>query len=444
MSAIHSELQSAGDVDIQDLILFSSTGIVLEIKDYLVELNIYEDLFSNFLTGDILISDSRNLIKEMPIIGEEFLIVKVRTPSLSETINRVFRVYGIADRVITKDHNTQLYRLKFSSVEAITDSLIPLHNSFKGKIDVVVKRIYDEYLKGIKNFTVNKTSDTVTVEMKGEDLDLRVLVETDNSVQFVSPGWSPMQCINWLCSKSIPKTGKACNFLFWETTHGYYFGSIESLFILNDTINIGTYTYAIPNNRDTLDIVTKMYLIEDLTSNSTTDYFSNFRRGYLANKLVTLDITKKHYNQIIYDHVDKFNDYQHSQFNNPKSLFTPFALRNANTNINFYPVNTGLFSNLNKNVNERIGEIYGNRISNMLDLQNFKLNVTIPGRTDVEVGTKMTIYVPNIGPKAEEDLSNPSPDSSFSGDYLITAICHKINLLRHSMIMEVIKDSNYE
>lgn len=443
MSAIHSELQSAGDVDVQDLLIMSSVGTVLDVKDYLVELNIYEDIFSNFLTGDLLLSDSRNLIKEMPLIGEEFLIVKIRTPSLSETINRFFRIYGIVDRIITKDHNTQLYRLKFSSVEAITDSLIPLHNSFNGRIDLVVKKIYDDYLKSIKNFTVTKSNDNISVEMKGDDINLVVLSETDNSVKFVSPGWSPMQCINWLCSKSIPKTGKACNFLFWETIHGFYYGSAESLFYMNDTINIGTYTYAIPNNRDTLDIATKMYLIEDLTSHSITDYFSNFRRGYLANKLVNIDMTKKSYNNYIYDHVDNFDNYKHTEFVNPKSLFTSFASRNANTNINFYPTNTGLFSDIDKNVNERIGEIYGNRKSNLQDLQNFKLNIVVPGRTDVEAGSKLTIYVPNIGPKAEEDLSNPIPDTSFSGDYLITAICHKINLLKHNMIMEVVKDSNF-
>lgn len=443
MSSLHSELQSAGDVDIQDLLLMSSTGIVLDIKDYLVELNIYEDIFSNFLTGDLLISDSRNLIKEMPILGEEFLIVKIRTPSLEETINRFFRIYGISDRIITKDHNTQLYKLKFSTVEAITDSLIPLHNSFTGRIDNVVKNIYDTYLKSLKNFTVVKNNNDITVEMKGEEIELKVLSETDNSVKFVSPGWSPMQCINWLCSKSIPKTGKSCNFLFWETTHGFYYGSVESLFFMNDTINIGTYTYAIPNNRDTLDIATKMYLIEDLTSNSTTDYFSNFRRGYLANKLITIDLTKKSYENVIYDHVENFSKYQHTEFNNPKSLFTSYALRNANTHIGFYPTSSGLFNEMDENVNERIGEIYGNRNSNLQDLQNFKLNIVVPGRTDVEAGTKLTIYVPNIGPKADEDLSNPIPDDSFSGDYLITAICHKINLMNHSMIMEVVKDSNY-
>jgi hypothetical protein len=423
----------------------SSTGIVLDVKDYLVELNIYEDIFSNFLTGDLLISDSRNLTKELPILGEEFLVIRLKTPSIEETINRFFRIYGISDRIITKDHNTQIYRLKFTSIEAITDSLIPLHNSFVGRIDEVVNKIYDTYLKSLKNVTVVKKNNNISVELKGEELVLKILSKTDNIVKFVSPGWSPMKCINWLCSKSIPKVGKSCNFLFWETTHGVYYGSIESLFYMNDTINIGTYTYAIPNNIDTIDVQTRMFLIEDLSSNSTTDYFNNFRRGYLANKLITLDLTTKSYNTYIYDHVENFSNYQHTEFFNPKSLFTSYVLRNANTHIGFYPTSYGLFDHKGKiidnNVNDRIGQIYGNRLSNLQDLQNFKLNIVVPGRTDVEAGTKISIYVPDIGPKSEEDLSNPIPDNNFSGDYLITAICHKINLFKHNMIMELVKDS---
>jgi len=49
-------IQKAGSVDIVELKIIGSTGTILDLKDFLVELNIYEDIFSNTLYGDIVLS----------------------------------------------------------------------------------------------------------------------------------------------------------------------------------------------------------------------------------------------------------------------------------------------------------------------------------------------------------------------------------------------------
>jgi hypothetical protein len=88
-----------------------------------------------------------------------------------------------------------------------------------------------------------------------------------------------------------------------------------------------------------------------------------------------------------------------------------------------------------------MGEIYGNRLSNMKELDNLKLNIIIHGRTDIEAGQFINIRFPDMEPPSEADIARDKIDSRYSGRYLITAINHKINLLNHSMSMEVIKDS---
>lgn len=147
-------LTRAGDVDIESLTIISATGTKLDVKDYLVELNLYEDLFSNALYGTIQLSDSRNLLKELPIIGNEVLIVKVKTPSFTKSIDKQFRIYSITDRSIVRDQSTQLYTLHFCSQEVINDSITPLYKSFNGRIDEVVKKIYDDYLKSPRTYNI--------------------------------------------------------------------------------------------------------------------------------------------------------------------------------------------------------------------------------------------------------------------------------------------------
>ena len=129
-----SRLQSAGEISIEELTLVSNNGTV-SLLDYLVELNIYEGIYNNVVSGDILISDSRNLIKELSIIGEEYLIIKVVTPGLDYPIYKTFRITSVEDRMLVRDNNTQIYKLRFISQEAIIDSLSPLYNAFSGSIE---------------------------------------------------------------------------------------------------------------------------------------------------------------------------------------------------------------------------------------------------------------------------------------------------------------------
>lgn len=82
-------LQSPGDVRIKRLILVSAVGKFINVLDYLVELNIYESIFKPGLSGTLTLGDSRNLIKDFPILGEELLIVEFTTPGTAISIEKL-------------------------------------------------------------------------------------------------------------------------------------------------------------------------------------------------------------------------------------------------------------------------------------------------------------------------------------------------------------------
>ena len=78
-------LQYAGEFDIDEALLVSPTGGVMDlIKDVIiVELNIFEDMFKSSISGSIIIVDSNNIISKIPVVGQEYLTLKIRTPSLT-------------------------------------------------------------------------------------------------------------------------------------------------------------------------------------------------------------------------------------------------------------------------------------------------------------------------------------------------------------------------
>jgi hypothetical protein len=188
-----------------------------------------------------------------------------------------------------------------------------------------------------------------------------------------------------------------------------------------------------------------MFLAKDVEMIETTDYIKNYTSGYLGSRLIYLDVFNKEYELIDYDHTESYEKQYHTSGKGAeaKPIFNKNTFKNFATNISFYPKNPKLFNDYKDNISEKMGEIHGNRLSSLLELTNIKMNMTIPGRTDAEVGRIIYFEYPSMGAKDESDTGSSAQDKLYSGFYLITAIHHKVNKFEHTMIMEVIKDSLY-
>jgi len=441
-------LQKAGEVRIEQLKLINASDEVIDLTEFVVELNIYEDIFKNYLNGNIVLTDSRNIIDKFNIHGEEFLNVKLRTPSFpdNQVIEKTFRVYKLTDRTIVRDNNTQNFVLHFISIEFFYDISLPLFAPFEGIITDVAGKIFTDFLASTRKFNISESNENVTEGNSGTDLI--VLNESSNKVKFVSPGWSPFKCINWLATKAIPKDGVAKNFIFFESNKSFYLGTLENLFrnAHQEKNYLGRYLISASNIREdknSQNLNREMFLAKDVEMIESTDYIKNYTNGYLGNRLIYLDIFNKDYQLIDYDHVTNYDKQFHTSGigKEAKPVFNNETFRNFATNISFYPKNPKLFNDYTDNISEKMGEIHGNRLSSMLELTNIKMNMTIPGRTDAEVGRILYFEYPSMGGKSESDTGSSAQDKLYSGYYLITAIHHKVNKLEHQMVMEVIKDS---
>jgi len=445
----------AGSIDIVELKIISSSGIVADLKEFLVELNIYEDMFSNTLYGDILLSDSRNMIEFLPIIGEEYLNVHFQTPSFEQVgdfVKKSFRIYRLSNRSVVRDNNTQLYTLHFASPELFEDMLIPVYTSFEGNVGELAFDVYNKFLAKSRNLTLSSDETDLSLET---DSTIFLVSETDNNIKFVSPGWTPLKIINWLASKAIPKEDtKARDFLFYETTKAFYFTSVEKMFkeASDDNNIVGVYSYSAANLKDDgdSDPNRQLTLVSNIELVESNDHIKNYTSGYLSNRLITLDVFNKKYELVDYDYIQDYKNYYHSSGKGETAvpLFDKDTPSIPYSSISFYPVNPKLFQTsqtdyFKDNISEKMKDIYGNRKCSLLGLTNVKLNITVPGRTDVEVGRMLYFKFPKLSPASEEDIAvdDNHLDSLYSGRYLITAVHHRITPSEHLMIMEIVKDS---
>jgi len=433
-------VQTPGDVRVDEVKIIKETDEELDIRQLVIELNIFEDIYKNGLYGNLMLADAGNFVSKFPIVGNEYIRLKVRTPGLPQIIYKTFKVYSITNRAMLQDTGMQSYVLHFCSTELFIDMMAPVYSHFRGPVLDVVQQIYKERLAIPRN-TGNEEEFT----------PLLIVGETDNEISFTSPGWTAAHCINWLAARTLPNNLKSPGYLFYETTQAFYFANIEAMIDLavHDKQIYRTYQYT-PNNLVetgqegfSKDLERDYGKIEDLEFVETFNAFKNTANGYYSNRLVTLDIITKKYEVIDYDHVSSYNEYKHLEdiAGTAQPPFTQATLRSPSVLTQFYPKHEKLYSDLDTNAHDIIDKTLPRRVSVMHELDNIKLIITVPGRTDAEIGSIVYLSYPSAAPRDSTDKSKLGEDPLFSGYYLVTAVRHKITLIKHMMILELVKDS---
>ena len=170
-----NKIRFAGDVSIENVSIVTSKGMTQNITNQLLSVELFEDLFSPFMTGLVTVKDSFDFVNLMPFIGEEFINIKIYTPSLEEKdyINQQFYIYKISDRLITGDR-TVVYQLHIIAREAVTDVNKNVSRSYSGIISDIVKEICTNKEDGLES------AKSINIE------------PTANKTKFVSNFWSPV------------------------------------------------------------------------------------------------------------------------------------------------------------------------------------------------------------------------------------------------------------
>lgn len=435
----------AGDIELLEVIITPQSGPEADIRLHIGELNLFEDMYSPGLYGNLLVIDAINLNNILNLVGDEWITLKMKTPSMPDDISliyKTFKLYSITDRQMISDTGKQSYVLHFCSPELIMDSMRPLYQNFEGKISDVVSKIFTE------NLSQDRTSDK-------DVTSLIIQGPTSNNVKFVSPGWRPIQCINWLASKALGEGYRNPGYLFYESNKAYYFANVEALIdssvqtkqVYQNYVYLAKQQSADQSSEytKTRDINADYAKVENMHVVQNINSFRNLQNGYYANKLFTLDLHTKEYNKgYVYDHVQHYNDYVHLENIAGNKDCAPFGRSveyGKNASLHFYPKNRNLYTGFLDNVNDNIERIMPQRLSSLTELSNFKIEITVPGRTDIEVGFIVRFSYPDTSPRDETDYAKNKEDTLYTGYYLVTAIRHKITLNSHVMTLELSKDS---
>ena len=411
-------LRFAGDVSIDKVRIITTKGFYQDVGAQVINVQFYEDLFSPFITGSLILKDSLDLVNLFPFIGEEYLELEISTPTLEKNnIKGKYYIYKMTNREMVGDKSV-VYQLHFISVEGLVD------------LNKKTSRVFgDKISKLVEPFIKDKTF--------GLESEKKVFVEeTLNNTKYISNYWTPVQNIMYLADTAINQN-KTPNYVFFENRDGFYFISLESLYT-NATFQSFVYDKYTRDDRPGGGSVRnpeKDYKrILEISIPTGFDYMDRIRSGMLASRQVSYDVIKKTYTAKNYNMFQRFDQQKHL---NKYAINSDRAIFRSNSRIINFPK---MFANFNGFGDVTNAKSNQERISTLKLAESNKLNITVPGRCDYTVGQKINLDLKRMEPLSKTD--SDTTDKMFSGNYIIAAINHYVDREKHECHMEVIKESS--
>lgn len=415
-------IRFAGDINVEKINIQTYDGVTYSVINQLISIQIFEDMFSPFITGIITFKDSLDFINGLPMIGQELLDVSIFTPTLKQKgghINGQFYITELKSREYLADKSV-VYELAFISKEAIVDLNTKLSKSFGGKVSDVAKKVLTDQL--VKFDVVKKLN----------------IEPTKNNIQYVSNYWSPVRNMTYLCEHALNESGSP-SYIFFENRDGFNFGSMETLAKTPTITQEFKYDMSsqkiMPTGGSYRDVNVDYQRITYFGLKEGFNLIRRLQDGMVASAAYSADITTKRYNLKVFDYFSTFKDRKHLNdfplINNKIPSYYTARMLNVPRQYDNYTNSKDAtnFAFLQK------------RISEILQGDDFKIEIEVPGRTDYTVGQCVRITSFQVEPLNQRESTKAQLDMIFSGKYLVSAINHYITRESHQCSMELVKDS---
>ena len=113
-------LQYAGEFTLDACDITTSSGETFNLKGSVMEINIFEDIYLNSLSGTIALFDTQNFLSRSFIRGQDTLYILITTPSISDDPEKKIEGYFSVNKIdIQQEISSKglLYQLSFVSNE---------------------------------------------------------------------------------------------------------------------------------------------------------------------------------------------------------------------------------------------------------------------------------------------------------------------------------------
>ena len=392
----------------------------------------YESILQDSVRATVTFADTGNsidgktVIEGLPMVGQEKVSLKF-TDNNKKTLDLTLYVNKVTPLV--NETNKSMVKLDLSSKEYIMNEKVRLNTRFDGRISAHIKKILTD-----QNYL--GTEKKVDIE------------ETSNNYNFIGNNKKPYYAMNWLSKKAVPDLpdakGNSAGYLFFETSEGFKFKSIDSFFaqekkksiIFNQTPDSGGAN--IPAGYDIKAL--------DYSKDNSVDVQEKLKMGAFSTRTVLFDPFNCYYEVITPNAKEKEASLKLGGKELPV-LNPEFNKEGANkefTRTQYVLLDKGTLpagdtkQQIDKSTEENFDakNILSQSTMRYNQLFTSKSEVTIPGDFSLHAGDAIFMDAPPENAKKNDEVNKQD-----SGLYIIADLCHYISPKETYTKLILVRDS---
>lgn len=428
-----TELRSGGEFNIIQCDLVLTTGKVVGLKASIMGLSIFEGIDQLTVTGTMTIQDAFNLASFGPIIGQEYLRLKIATPNLKGGENTIdyssnpFVVTSIDDRVPI-GNGVQATTLTFCSREFVINQRARVRRTLVGSYSNIVE--------------------TMLYTDLDSDKELYSEPSADNK-KIIAPNAKPFDIIAIATKNAVSEKFNQSTYFFWESTSGFNFRTLGNMYAQTPVMSYLSSTAGTRTKNGVRDIMAELSAIESYRITGSPDTVWNYATGIFSSELIVHDIISKSYQKHIYNYSDNFSEEQHLG-TKPLAVNDPDGI-----SVSSFPSKQYLKPTVGVGTDQSFNDefyqyAYGSNKLELMQARNsqlsmmdsaLQLSIDVVGTTIVKAGDIVRIIIPSVS--AVKTTKNETEDMLYNGNFLIRSLRHDFDISnsKHRMSMNVTKDA---
>jgi|TARA_R110001583_G_scaffold12215_1_gene54256 hypothetical protein len=438
-------IQYAGEYNLDEATLITSSGLSVDLRDSIFQVDIFEELNKFSISGSITVFDTNNILTKGQVNGQDYLLLKITTPGIEnfakiDYSKNALCIYRIGQRFDTSK-NSEVFELSFCSPEMLLNKRLRISKSYTDTNSNIIKKL-------LKDKTLLNVKKQITLE---PTLDTR---------KYVVPNLHPFDFIAQLMrdSRSAIFEGSP-HYYFYETTQGFHFRTLQSLYNQDVSMeyNDGDVGLLEGGTSKTVNVEEEFKRVINFSISSNADQLLNVMGGMLGANTIKYNSYNKSYEKINHSYFDNFKDFSHingenrnldnpiyteseidengnnlGSFTNSKIHLHPVHTDIDGRDATFYNYNTSSYSYSENHTSKNI--LY--RKSKLFELESaISATMKVNGYCMQEVGQIVNLNRPDSGGEL---------DAEYSGKFLVYKLRHTFRQAdrKHEVIMSLVKDSS--
>jgi len=215
-----SQNYAVGEFVVEAFTLINQYNESLEITNMVMGFKLYESIFNKFVTGEVSVADGLNLPKNFRLTGQEYLRISIKQKEGNDeeaeedfSIDKTFRIYKL-DNVIRVNEVTQSYVLRICDPRMFYARRKKISQTLRGRYDQILQNALIDVGK-----------------FKVEEFDAWEQTKPDNK-QLICPNWSVAQLTDYIVNNSQVSESHAYknDMFFYQTLNGgFRFQSFDNM-----------------------------------------------------------------------------------------------------------------------------------------------------------------------------------------------------------------------